>query len=51
MMGRTVRKHDAPLRRKAGAKDPTIRKNLVILRSMLNMARKEGKLRSSDIIG
>ncbi len=31
-------------RRKQGASDPTIRKNLVILRSMLNLARKEGKL-------
>src|SRR5271154_5132971 len=36
-------------RRKEGAKDPTIRKNLVILRSMLNMARKEGKLRMQDV--
>lgn len=36
-------------RRKQGAKDPTIRKNLVILRSMLNMARKEGKLRMQDV--
>jgi integrase len=31
-------------RKKAGASDATIRKNLVILRSMLNLARKEGKL-------
>jgi len=31
-------------RREAGASDPTIRRNLVILRSMLNLARKEGKL-------
>jgi integrase len=31
-------------RKKDGAADPTIRRNLVILRSMLNMARKEGKL-------
>jgi integrase len=36
-------------RRADGAKDPTIRKNLVILRSMLNMARKEGKLRLQDV--
>lgn len=36
-------------RRKAGAADPTIRKNLVILRSMMNMARKEGKLRLQDV--
>lgn len=31
-------------RRKAGAKDASIRRNLVILRAMLNQARKEGKL-------
>ena len=36
-------------RKKQGATDPTIRKNLVILRSMLNMAKKEGKLRSQDV--
>lgn len=36
-------------RRKAGASDPTIRRNLVMLRAMLNMARKEGKLRLVDI--
>jgi integrase len=36
-------------RRKAGIADPTIRRNLVMLRSMLNMARKEGKLRLVDI--
>jgi integrase len=36
-------------RRKAGMKDPTIRRNLVMLRSMMNMARKEGKLRQVDI--
>lgn len=29
--------------------DATIRRNLVILRSMLNLARKEGKLRSADL--
>jgi integrase len=36
-------------RRKEGAADPTIRRNLVILRSMLNLARKEGKLRHVDL--
>jgi len=36
-------------RRKAGAADPTIRRNLVLLRSMLNQARKEGKLRLQDV--
>jgi len=36
-------------RRKAGAADPTIRRNLVMLRSMLNLARKEGKLRLADV--
>jgi integrase len=36
-------------RRKAGAADPTIRKNLVILRAMLNLARKQGKLRLQDV--
>ena len=36
-------------RRAAGAKDPTIRRNLVILRSMLNLARKEGKIRHQDV--
>jgi integrase len=36
-------------RRKQGAADATIRRNLVILRSMLNLARKEGKLRLVDI--
>ena len=36
-------------RRKQGAKDPTIRRSLVILRSMLNQARKEGKLRLADV--
>jgi integrase len=37
------------VRRIAGAADPTIRRNLVLLRTMLNMARKEGKLRLSDV--
>jgi hypothetical protein len=36
-------------RREAKAADPTIRRNLVLLRSMLNLARKEGKLRFADI--
>jgi integrase len=36
-------------RRTQGAKDATIRRNLVLLRSMLNMARKEGKLRLQDV--
>jgi integrase len=36
-------------RRAEGAADPTVRKNLTILRSMLNMARKEGKLRGQDV--
>jgi integrase len=36
-------------RRKQGASDPTIRRNLVILRAMLNLARKDGKIRQSDI--
>jgi integrase len=36
-------------RRKAGAADPTIRRNFVMLRSMLNLARKEGKLRLADV--
>jgi integrase len=36
-------------RRAAGAKDPTIRRNLVILRSMLNLARKQGKLEANHI--
>lgn len=36
-------------RRKEGAADATIRRNLVLLRSMLNLARKEGKLRLADI--
>jgi integrase len=36
-------------RRQAGAADATIRRNLVLLRSMLNLARKEGKLRLADI--
>lgn len=36
-------------RRKAGAADPTIRRQLVVLRSMLNQARKEGRLRLADI--
>ncbi|HEV2522715.1 MAG TPA: tyrosine-type recombinase/integrase [Candidatus Acidoferrales bacterium] len=36
-------------RRKAGAADPTIRRQLVLLRSMLNQARKEGRLRLADI--
>jgi len=36
-------------RREQGAADATIRRNLVMLRSMLNLARKEGKLRLADI--
>jgi integrase len=36
-------------RRKEGAADATIRRNLNLLRSMLNMARKEGKLRLQDV--
>jgi integrase len=36
-------------RRKAGAADPTIRRNLSMLRSMLNLARKEGRLRLADV--
>jgi integrase len=36
-------------RRKEGAADPTIRRNLAVLRAMLNQARKEGKLRLADI--
>ena len=42
-------RHFIEVRRKQGAADPTIRKNLVLLRSMLNMARKEGKLRLQDV--
>lgn len=36
-------------RRKEGAADPTIRRNLTMLRSMLNLARKEGRLRLADV--
>jgi integrase len=36
-------------RRKARASDPTIRRNLVLLRAMLNQARKEGKIRFADV--
>lgn len=36
-------------RRKDGAADPTIRRQLVLLRSMMNQARKEGHLRFADI--
>jgi integrase len=36
-------------RREAGAADPTIRRNLAVLRAMLNQARKEAKLRLADI--
>ena len=36
-------------RREIGAADATIRRNLAVLRAMLNQARKEGKLRLSDI--
>jgi integrase len=36
-------------RRKGGAADPTIRRNLVVLRSMLNLARKEGKLEMHQV--
>ena len=36
-------------RRKEGAADPTIRRNLSMLRSMLNLARKEGRLRLADV--
>lgn len=36
-------------RRAAGAADATIRRNLVLFHSMLNHARKEGKLRLADI--
>lgn len=36
-------------RTKAGVAGPTIRRELVTLRSMLNLARKEGKLRLADI--
>jgi integrase len=36
-------------RRKAGAADPTIRRQLVLLRSMMNQARKEGRLRFADL--
>ena len=36
-------------RTKEGASGPTIRRELVTLRSMLNLARKEGKLRLADI--
>jgi integrase len=39
----TIERYKAA-RRAAGASDPTIRRNLVILRSMLNLARKQGKL-------
>jgi len=34
---------------KAGAADPTIRRQLVLLRSMMNQARKEGRLRFAGI--
>ena len=36
-------------RREIGAADATIRRNLAVLRAMLNQARKEAKLRMSDI--
>lgn len=36
-------------RREAGAADATIRRNLTMLRSMLNLARKEGRLRLADV--
>ena len=36
-------------RRKDGAADATIRRNLSMLRSMLNLARKEGRLRHVDV--
>src|SRR5713101_4250049 len=36
-------------RRKAGVADPTIRRELVTLRSMMNQARKEQKIRLADI--
>jgi integrase len=36
-------------RREAGASDPTIRRNLVILRAMMNLARKQNRLRLSDV--
>jgi integrase len=36
-------------RRKQGAADATIRRNLVTLRAMFNQARKEGKLRLADV--
>ncbi|MGA8554195.1 MAG: tyrosine-type recombinase/integrase, partial [Candidatus Acidiferrales bacterium] len=37
------------VRRKEGAADATIRRNLGVLRSMLNLARKEGRLRLADV--
>ena len=36
-------------RRESGAADATIRRNLTMLRSMLNLARKEGRLRLVDV--
>ena len=51
-----VTKIDTPMlrrfiaaRKKDGASDSTIRRNLVILRSMLNLARKEGKLEMHNV--
>jgi integrase len=48
MSSDTLRRH-IETRREDEAADATIRRNLVLLRSMLNLARKEGKLRLADI--
>ena len=42
-------RHFIETRRKGGAADPTIRRNLVMLRSMMNLGRKEGKLQLADV--
>ena len=44
----TLEKYKAG-RRAAGASDPTIRRNLIILRAMFNLARKQGRLEQNHV--
>lgn len=44
----TIEKYKAA-RRAAGASDPTIRRNLIILRAMFNLARKQGRLEQNHV--
>lgn len=44
----TIERYKAA-RRAAGASDPTIRRNLIILRAMFNLARKQGRLEQNHV--